>query len=74
MKDLSKEEVNNYDVFVRDWCIPNPRWPDGREPHAGDKEYIARNVSWSTDREICADYNESHDPGPMSRKAEFEEA
>jgi hypothetical protein len=69
-----------YDVFVRDWWRrpekgDGPGWPGGRVPYPGaPKHYIARGVSHEEAREICAEYNASHEPGWESRKAEFEEA
>lgn len=64
-----------YDVFVRDWWKKNPEWPNGREPCAGPKHYLHRRVKTEEEaRRICKEYNASHDPGPMSRKAEFEES
>jgi len=62
-----------YDCFVRDWWQLNPAWPDGREPSPGRKRYIARKKSYDEARQICAEYNRTHKPGKLSRKAEFEE-
>ena len=62
-----------YDVFVRDWWKPNPARPNGREPYAGaPRRYLARGVTVEEAREMCKEYNDGHDPGPWSRKAEFE--
>lgn len=66
--------ANTFDVFVRDWWRAPTRGEVGRQPGPGPRRYIARGVSWSEARELCADYNASHDPGPYSRKAEFEAA
>lgn len=68
-----------YDVFVRDWwreAEPHDgRWPDNLVPYGGaPKTYIARDVTHDEARELCAEYNDSHDPGRYSRKAEFESA
>ena len=60
-----------YDVFVRDWWrfneyglkIPYPGAP---------REYLARDVTYRVAREMCSDWNSTHDPGEVSRKAEFE--
>lgn len=62
-----------YDVFVRTWWRRNRTWPNGLEPHPGVKRYLARQVSYDEARALCRTYNASHDPGPLSRKAEFEE-
>lgn len=62
-----------YDVFVRDWYRENPVWPRGLEPCPGEKTYLAHHVTWVDAREICQEYREAHEPGRLSRKAEFEE-
>jgi hypothetical protein len=64
--------MEKYNVFVRNWWRRNPSWPGGREPGAGRKTYLNRGVSWADARRICQEYNETHDPGFLSRKAEFE--
>lgn len=62
-----------YNVFVRNWWRVNPRWPRGLEPDArARKTYLAKHVTYSDAREICRRYNETHKPGKLSRKAEFE--
>jgi len=62
-----------YNVFHRTWWRNNPAWPDGLEPHPGAKTYLARHVTREDAREIAKQYNDSHKPGRLSRKAEFEE-
>jgi len=62
-----------YHVFHRTWWKLNPSWPNGREPGAGRKTTIRRNVPTIADaRAICATWNAEHRPGKLSRKAEFE--
>jgi hypothetical protein len=61
-----------YTVFHRTWWIENPSWPNGLEPGAGRKHVIARNVSLEEALELCREYNSTHKPGRLSRKAEFE--
>jgi hypothetical protein len=63
-----------FDVFHRTWWKPNPSWPNGREPGAGTKHYLARGVSEQEARELCREWNDEHDPGPLSDKAEYEDA
>ncbi len=64
-----------YRCFTRTWWIPNPSWPDGREPGPGKKSYNRhpKNLSWEAASAYCQQFNATHDPGPMSWKAEFEE-
>jgi hypothetical protein len=64
--------ADTYNVFVRNWWrIENGR----RVPDPGaQKRYIARGVSETEAREICAEYRANHEPGELSRKAEFEAA
>lgn len=63
-------EEQLYDVFVRDWWKLDEL---GRlVPHLGPREYLAHGVSYAEAHEMCREYNDSHDPGPFSRKAEFE--
>ena len=63
-----------YRVFVRNWWKLNSSWPNGLEPDpSAHKRYIAKNVGYDEARRICANYNKSHKPGRLSRKAEFEQ-
>ena len=64
----------SYKVFVRNWWKRNPDHPGGREPHAGRKTTINKRITTEEEaRSICQRYNASHEPGFLSRKAEFEE-
>ena len=63
-----------YDVFVRTWWKENPSWPNGLEPEAGKRRYIARHVTREDALELCQEYRATHDPGRLSKKAEFGEA
>ena len=60
-----------YNVFVRNWWRRTATW---REPGAGRKTYLDRHVTYADARAICKQYNDTHEPGYLSRKAEFEEA
>ena len=57
-----------YDVFHRTW------WDEARQPCPGKRHYIQRRVTLDDARELCREYNSTHEPGPMSDKAEFEES
>jgi hypothetical protein len=60
-----------YNVFTRTWW----RMEDGkRVPGAGRKTYLGRHLIFEDARTIAKQYNETHEPGPLSRKAEIEEA
>lgn len=61
-----------YSVFVRTWWRVNPAWPNGLEPEPGKRRYIARHVTYEDARAIAKQYNDTHDPGRLSKKAEFE--
>ena len=63
-----------YNVFVRTfwkWQY-NQYGQKTKTPHLGRKSYLARNISEDIARRICKEYNESHNPGELSRKAEYE--
>lgn len=62
-----------YKVFTRTWWKLNSKWPDGREPHAGRKHVIGHALSEEGAREWCKRYNDMHEPGRLSKKAEYEE-
>ena len=61
-----------FSVFHRTWWRANPDYPCGLEPCAGKKTYLARNVTEERARELCREYNRTHEPGRLSRKAEYE--
>jgi len=61
-----------YRVFHRTWWRRNPAYPGGREPGAGRKTTIATNCTEAEARSICQVWNANHNPGTLSRKAEYE--
>ncbi len=65
----------SYRVFTRTWWKNNPDWPNGLEPCAsGRKTTIQKRVAtYDEARSICQVWNANHEPGRLSRKAEFEE-
>ena len=64
----------SYKVFIRNWWKRNPDYPGGREPHAGRKHTLHKRIATEAEaREICKVYNANHEPGFLSRKAEYEE-
>jgi len=63
-----------YTVFTRNWWKSNSAWPGGREPGAGRKYTLYRNLRTEEEaRRICKQYNATHKPGKLSHKAEYDE-
>ena len=62
----------NYKIFTRTWWKVNHQWPNGLEPHAGRKYTIDHASTEEEARKICREYNDTHNPGKLSRKAEYE--
>lgn len=66
------DDNTTYEVFVRDWwryegktlprLVPNPGAPE---------EQLATGLSYEDALEMCDEYNSTHEPGELSRKAEF---
>ena len=63
---MRKGTAESYHVFTRTW------WARNGEPHAGRKTTLSRRCTYSEARAIAKEYNDTHDPGQRSRKAEFE--
>lgn len=63
----------SYRVFVRNWWRDDFTAPNGRVPDPGArKTTLARGCTEEEARAICQRYAETHKPGPLSRKAEYE--
>lgn len=61
--------AESYACFVRNWW----KWEGGlRVPGPGRRKYIARRCTFAEARAVCDAYNDTHEPGPLSRKAELE--
>ena len=70
--------AKSYRVFVRNWW----RWeyndsgeapPRRLVPNPGArKTSLARHMTEGEARALCHEYNTTHNPGPLSRKAEYE--
>jgi hypothetical protein len=71
-----KTKTATYCVFTRTWWkeATSAGWPNNLEPQAGTRSYRGhpKGLTYSEAREYCQDWNDSHDPGRYSRKAEFE--
>lgn len=63
-----------YRVFTRNWWKHNQEWPGGLEPDPGARKHTLGKVKTEEEaRAMCKQYNDTHDPGLLSRKAEYEE-
>ena len=61
-------------TFTRTWWRINPTWPNGLEPWPGRKYTHHKNIKSEREaREICEQWNSTHNPGRLSRKMEYEE-
>lgn len=64
--------MKRFKIFTRNWWRENPDWPDGREPDAsGRKTTIGYAENEDMARQVCRDWNKTHDEGKLSRRAEF---
>ncbi len=71
---MKRGTATSYRVFTRVWWKESPSWPNGLEPYPGAPEHtLARSCTEEEAREMCQEWNASHDPGRLSLKAEFEE-
>jgi hypothetical protein len=61
-----------YRTFTRTWWKSNPKYPDGLEPCPGRKTYYETYDTEERARLACGEYNDSHEPGRLSRKMEYE--
>jgi hypothetical protein len=62
-----------YHVFHRTWWKKNPAWPNGLEPHPGQKHTLDEVQTEAEARTLCKEYNSENEPGEYSDKAEYEE-
>ncbi len=61
-----------FTVFHRTWWRDNPNYPNGLEPSIGVSYVIKHRVETEDEaRAICKEWNNSHEPGRLSRKAEY---
>ena len=67
-----------YTVFVRNWykwqhqtCALGRRSRILVPNYRARKTYLAHGVSYVEARRLCEQYNSTHNPGSLSRKAEF---
>lgn len=63
-----------YTVFTRTWWTENSDYPDGLEPCAGRKQTLQNGVESEREAKLIAqEWNRTHKPGRLSKKAEFME-
>lgn len=62
-----------YQTFTRTWWKKNPKYPSGLEPHAGRKSYHGRYATEEEARKACKAWNDSNNPGVLSKKMEYME-
>jgi len=64
-----------YKVFICNWWKRNPSYPNGLEPDpTSRKTTIKKNIKTEKEaRELAQSWNRNHEPGPLSRKAEYTE-
>jgi hypothetical protein len=63
-----------YRVFARNWWKRNSRYPNGLEPDPGARKTTISKVSTEEEAQrLCEEYNSTHKPGILSRKAEYDE-
>jgi len=60
-----------YKIFTRTWWKDNKNYPNGLEPCIGRSTTIARVQTEEDARLYCKEYNKTHKPGRLSRKAEY---
>lgn len=63
--------MKNFTVFTRTLWKNNPNWPNGLEPHLGRKTILRKGLTFEEARQVAESYNNSHNPGRFSRKAEI---
>lgn len=62
-----------YHVFVRTWWkeVTDRYGTKKLVPHMGRKYTLAHVGTEQEARQICKEYNDTHNPGKLSRKAEY---
>lgn len=69
---VAKKNQGKWQVFTRNWWTRNPEYPGGREPSPGSKHTIGYYDTEAEAIKVCLQYNLTHPPGPLSRKAEHD--
>lgn len=61
-----------FNTFTRTWWQFNKDYPGGLEPCPGERTYLESFDSEREARAFCREWNENHEPGPLSLKCEYE--
>jgi hypothetical protein len=61
--------MTQYRTFIRTWY---KRVNGQLVPHAGRKKIIDTGLTYDEARRACKNYNDTNNPGPLSKKMEFE--
>jgi len=59
-------------TFTRTWWRNNSSWPNGLEPYVGTRRHKRRFNTEEEAKAECKAWNDSHDPGQLSCKMEYE--
>jgi hypothetical protein len=62
-----------FKVYVSNWWKENPDWPNGLEPDGTVRHTLKKVGTEAEARAVCEEYNATHAPGRLSRKAEYTE-
>lgn len=62
--------MSKYRTFIRTWWKKDAK--GNLVPGPGRKTPVRNNLTMDEARKMCTEYNNSNDPGPLSRKMEFE--
>lgn len=66
----------SFEIRARNWWKDNPEWPNGLEPDSTPWRKAHKLATVNTEeaaRTFCKEWNETHKPGRLSRKAEWSE-
>ena len=63
-----------YKTFTRTWWKHNQGYPGGLEPCPGRKYHYESYGTEAEARKACKAWNDTHNPGLLSRKMEYESA
>lgn len=78
---MLKGTAESYTTFTRTWWRWEYRASEVsvlnktgrvRVPGAGPRRYHGHNLTYEEARAMCQRWNSTHNPGPLSRKMEFE--